>query len=244
MSFELLNIDLLVPYLAIVVLTINVFILAIFIFVTAFFSKKMSVSREEAEKIKNKAYEEAEILLTSSRKEALRIVGDARIKAEETLHDIKNFAERSEEKLQKAIDDFSRQETERLIKTSEKVMTVYESSINEAGKKHLKDLDSVFQGVAQTVDRGITEFEKVLSAEVKQSHEDADRRISEWHENSLKEIEEYKKEALQRIDKAVYRVLALVSKEVIGRTLDMETHRNLVLRVLEVAKKEGFFSND
>lgn len=244
MSFELQNTDLFVPYLAIAVLAVNVFILAIFIFATAQFFKKTSISREEAGKIKNKAHEEAEALLDGSRKEALKVMGDARIKAEEVLSGIKNLTDDSEKKLQKAIDDFSRQETERLIKTSEKFVAVYESSVNEAGKKHLEDLDNIFQGISKIVDRGMTGFEKALLAEVKQSHEDADRRISEWHENSLKEIEEYKKEALQRIDGAVYKVLALVSREVIGKTLDMETHRNLVLRALETAKKEGFFNND
>jgi|SRR3989344_139039 len=244
MSFELQNIDLFTPYLAIVVLAINVFILTVLIFAMAYFFKKTSLSREEAEQIKNKAREEAEAFLDNSRKEALKIIGDARIKSEEMLRNVKSFVDGSEEKLQKAIDDFSRQETERLLKASEKFTAVYESSVNAAAHRHLNDLDNIFQGISKTVDQGVAEFQKVLSAEVKKSHEDADRRISEWHENSLKEIEEYKKEALRGVDSAVYKVLALVSKEVIGKTLDMETHRGLILRALETAKKEGFFNND
>ena len=241
MPLELQNINLFVPYLVIGVLAVNILLLAVFLLVTLFFFKKMALSEEERKKIKQQAHTEAATLLDDARKQALKIVSAAQDKAEEVLRDVKIFAGNSEERLNKLLEDFYRREIESITKTSEKLI-VYQDIIGEAEKKHLKDMAEAFRKSTEAIERGASEFHRALGEEMAKSHADADRRIQEWHESAAKEIEDYRQEALHKIDKAVYRVLALVSREVIGKTIDAETHRSLVLKALEEAKKEGFFN--
>ena len=241
MSFEMQALSSTVPYFTIGVLGINILLLIVFVFATSAFIKRMVLSREEAEKIRRKAHGTAQEILERSRQEALKTVSEAHIKAEAMLGDTKTFVGSREEKLQRALDDFSRNETERIVKTSDKLLESYKSLVGGTEKKHSQDIENVFQKMEKAVEQGISQFQKTLGEEITRSHEEADSRIRDWHENSQREIDEYKREALKRVDEAVYKILVLVSHEVLGKTLDMETHRDLVLKALAEAKKEGFF---
>src|SRR3990167_10652856 len=59
--------------------------------------------------------------------------------------------------------------------------------------------------------------------------------------NAQSDIEIYKKNQLEGIDEAVAGIVEKVAPEVIGKSISMEDHAELVWKALERAKKEGLF---
>ena len=59
--------------------------------------------------------------------------------------------------------------------------------------------------------------------------------------STQKEISDYKRESLRKVEDAIYRILNLVSKSILGKALSLEDQQDLVVRALDEAKKQGFF---
>ena len=58
------------------------------------------------------------------------------------------------------------------------------------------------------------------------------------------ELEAYKKNQLKAIDAQINAIIAKVAREVVGKTIDISTHQQLVMQALEKAKAENFFTNE
>ena len=56
-----------------------------------------------------------------------------------------------------------------------------------------------------------------------------------------RELEEYKKQRLKEADKTVNKIVQKVSQEVLGKSLSMEEHHDLIINSLEKSRVEGVF---
>ena len=57
-----------------------------------------------------------------------------------------------------------------------------------------------------------------------------------------KELEQYKKDGLARIDEDLNRIVLEAARDVLGRSISLSEHEELVRSALEKAKKKRFFS--
>ena len=68
-----------------------------------------------------------------------------------------------------------------------------------------------------------------------------DQGLEEWRRTLKEEIEKKKEIGLKRVEESIYRILFFVSKEVLGKSINLEDHQDLVVRALDDAKRQGFF---
>ena len=68
-------------------------------------------------------------------------------------------------------------------------------------------------------------------------------RIEEDIAKVQQDLEKYRKDRFAQIDQKVKEMAADVAKQVLGKTIDISTHEELVKSALERAKKEGFLEN-
>ena len=59
--------------------------------------------------------------------------------------------------------------------------------------------------------------------------------------SAQKEISDYKRESLRKVEDALYRILNLVTKSVLGKALNLEDQQDLVIHALNEAKQQAFF---
>jgi len=64
-------------------------------------------------------------------------------------------------------------------------------------------------------------------------------RLKEEYQKKEKELELYKVEALKKIDDQIYNVIQNISNEVLGKSISLQDHEQLIIDALEKAKKEG-----
>lgn len=94
--------------------------------------------------------------------------------------------------------------------------------------------------LSKEIERTAKEMIKDLKLKVGEDYKIAFESLKEEILKTKREIEEYKKERMKEIDRRIYQLIGEISKKIIGKTLDISTHENLVLQILEKAKKEIF----
>jgi hypothetical protein len=91
----------------------------------------------------------------------------------------------------------------------------------------LKEIKKKNEELMKNLDEKINQIQKI-------AFQSLDQKISQTE----KIIDEYKKERLKEIDRKVYQLIGEVAKKIIGKTIDISTHEELVFQALEKAKKE------
>ena len=89
----------------------------------------------------------------------------------------------------------------------------------------------------------VEEFKDVLEKETLGSEELVRQKVNEKYQKIEQELEEYKRIQFEKLDESIYRVLAKITKEIVGEAVSLEGQQELVMRVLEEAKKEGSLQN-
>jgi F0F1-type ATP synthase membrane subunit b/b' len=128
-----------------------------------------------------------------------------------------------------------------LIKTNKEIQ---ESLLRET-KIKIKNLEEEMKKeilrFSQTNSQILEQLSKSLVQESRRALESNLETMNQKILLTEKTIEDYKKERLEEIDKKIYQLIGQVAKKVIGKTIDLSTHEELVMEALEKVKKEKFF---
>ena len=132
----------------------------------------------------------------------------------------------------------------KLSKNFEKKLEAEVEKLIEGSKKRLDaKLSGYFQTLVDDAARKGTDLsafiEKQQEAIVKETQFLAAQDIAKLQQ----ELEKYRKDRFAQIDQKVNQMAADVAKQVLGKTIDISTHEELVKSALERAKKEGFLEN-
>ncbi len=229
--------------LAVGVLVVNLLLFIIFILVSSSFFKRITLTSNEAEKIRASARHEADLFIAQSRREALALFEKTNERMARILDDVQASSSLAQQKMAKTYESFMAQEMDRVRKGTQELLASYESAGIAAKSSYQKSADAIDMAVIRQTQEAMNKFQKTLEEEVEKFRASADERFGEWQKQAAQEIDAYKQASFKKIEKSLYQVIALISKEIIGRAVDLEGQQELVLKALEEAKKEGFFKS-
>ncbi|MBI2122186.1 MAG: hypothetical protein HYT98_03620 [Candidatus Sungbacteria bacterium] len=229
------------PYLFILVILVNIGLLSFLILWGTRFFRRTFQSRDQARLRLERAEREAEEIVNRARQESLAIIGKAHESSAEIMKEAAVSRGDFQKEFEKVMREFSRGETERLLKISEGFLKSYQAYTEEARKTYLKNLDALYQHLTDRAREGAGRFEKFMQDEVGQFEGIAKSQFERLQSSVVLEVEAYKQDLIKRVERSIFRIIYLVSTNVLGKTIDLEGHRELVLKALEEAKREGFF---
>lgn len=161
-----------------------------------------------------KKHQSSEVILDHAHKKAEKIITEATIKASDLLAQ----SELLNENLKKQIEvEMMRavSENAEFIKTQTKL----------------------------TLDVTLEEFKALIKSSITDMQTTLRQKIDEQFELTKKDIDLYKAERLKKIDEHIVRRIDEMAKELLGEIITPTDHRQLVIKALEKAKKDGLFSN-
>lgn len=240
MPVDLQTLFLTFPYVT-AVLAINVLLLAVFILFGFYLLKRIALSHQESERLRSEAERKAQSIIENANTEAVKIIAGANEKSSKLFESTQNLINQSEAGFKKNLLEFIAKHTSELERVSGELLKSYRSLGDASKESFSKILEGAAKIMVESTRDSSSEFQKFLKEEIEKYRKDTDERITAWHKEAREEIEGYKKSAKDKIDESIYRIITLVSKEVLGRALDLEDHQKLILEALEGAKKEGFF---
>ena len=194
---------------------------------------------------KQKLPTEAEIrhILLNANEEAVELMRVATEKAREILQSEKHIKEGVADSLAKELTALAEQHKQYLQDASLKYVETYEHMAEQAQEEYLSTLHEASQTMAGDAKQTLDMFETFLKDQTIGYKQQMEKKIDDLRNNVNEQVNEYKKEKLKRVDKAINEIVISVAKIVIGSSLNIKEHNELVLRALEEAKKEGFFSH-
>lgn len=154
-----------------------------------------------------------------------------------------------EEEIKKSISELNRQIIEELEKVFKNEISKFSQGterkiveFEEMAKREIfqltnfstKTQDLILKELKIKSEETAKDLKEKLNQTYKITFEDLNKRIFQIEKN----IEEYKKERLKEVDRKIYQMIGEVAKKIIGKTIDLSVHEELVFQTLEKAKKE------
>ena len=186
---------------------------------------------------------ESQHVLSNANEEAVELIRVATEKAREILQSAGNVGEGISSSLAKELTAIAEQHKQYLKDASLKYVETYEHMAERAQEEYLSTLHEASQTMAGDAKHTLDMFETFLKDQTIGYKQQMEKKIDDLRNKVNEQVNDYKKEKLKRVDKAINEIVISVAKIVIGRSLNIKEHNELVLRALEEAKKEGFFSH-
>lgn len=212
------------------------------VIITSYFLlARFRTTQQVIEKTRKKAKEVAEEISNQARQEAQHIILQANEKAAELLRSSQIFKTTAEKELDEALRKFSQGEIDRLSEIYSEITGTYHVMAEEAHRKFVKNMETASKKMIEDADKSAERLQKILEDEIDRFHSAIDQRLKGWLDSAQKEITEHKEEKIHQVDESIFRIIFLVSQQVLSKALNLEEHQMLVMRALTEAKKEGFF---
>jgi hypothetical protein len=196
--------------------------LAILIFVIYYF-RKLGVKEKELEQKENKIDTQYHQVVDDALTKERKILAYATSESDEIIAQAKHVNQGVKDEVNQALQmmvvDIQKQAHDAALTFTNN----YQSSLTQLSQQSLGQ----FQKISQ-------DLQLDLKNQIKQFHESL-------LPNLEKELSEYKKTRLQQIDTTVSQIIQKASQEIINKSISLDDHKELVLKSLEIAKKEGVF---
>ena len=177
-----------------------------------------------------------------ARKKALSIIEEANSKSGQIISSLKSFENKSDDDLKELTDSLSEEQRKVLEERSDDLIKSYQQALNELRQKNIDLFKNISKDIEGDAVSEIKDFRQILEKETFASQKVVSGKIEEEYKKIEEELQKYKAEKLKEVDDSIYKILIAVSKRVIGKSLSVEDHTELVIQALEKAKKENFFN--
>ncbi len=213
-------------------LIIDIFILslslgAIVIYYTNTLRKLQALNKEKITTQKD-LLKKSDLILEEAREKALKIISDANLFDDST---------------RKLFDQELKRIGEGQVKTLEKLsydlLNIYQKELGELKDNNIKMVNIISKDIENSTVAELKDFKEILKKETFESQKIVEDKIEDAYKIAQKEIEDYKLERIKKVESQIYEIIQNVSKIVLGKTLSLQEHEQLVIDSLEKAKNEG-----
>lgn len=210
---------------------------AIAVYVYSLKKKESSLSREES-----RIHKEAAKVLNRAQEKAEALVEEAVIKSKEVLAETEVFKEDIEKNLRSVFEKAVDKNVRKLESQAESLSGDFEKMFKDIRSRYLEQTKDLLDTLQVSGKKGIDEIGTVVKEETLGFQFDLDKKLAEEIAKVSQEVEAYKAEQLKTINESMSKIIAKVSQEVLGKTIPLSDHEDLVIEALEKAKKEGLFN--
>lgn len=176
---------------------------------------------------------------TQAQKSYQEIIETANKKAVEITLKATEINNESAIKLQQTIDSLLKNQKEAIESVSESVLKTHQNQITELNRHILEVSGSIYKDIEANSKIEMLAFIEIMKRQTFDAESNAQQKIKEEYEKLERDLELKKEEKLKILEINIYKILTNISKDVIGRSLDLSAQQDLILKSLTQAKKEG-----
>ena len=194
------------------------------------FEKKREGEFEDYEKVLNTAHQRAEQIIQDAVKEA------SSIKREED-----EFAKHANQDVDTALKTIEDKSVSSVSTTSQTFEAEYQKVLEELKNKYARDLEGMITKIYQETQADFDQLHQKVRQQTIESQSGFTKQLQDEFNKTQIEIHEYKKQRLQEVTQKIDRLVMKVAEEVLGQTISLAQHQDLITHALEKAQQEGMF---
>ena len=167
------------------------------------------------------------------------IISTANKKASEIIAQATQVSQDSVKTFENSVSTMLQNQKANIQKESEEISRKHEDEINELNNNIIKLLTNVYKDIESATRADFENYKAVIQKQTFEAEKVAQARMQEEYEKLEKEIAIKKQQRLTQLEENIYKILNNISKDVIGKSLDLTAHEELIIKSMEKAKKEG-----
>lgn len=200
---------------------------------------KLNKANKKLDKLNTEQQTRWHELDMQAQKSYQEIIESANKRAAEITNKATEINNESSAKLQQTIDSLLSTQKQILESTSATVLKTHQDQMN-AVSKHILDISgNTYKDIEVSSKHEIQAFLEIMKKQTFDVEANAQLKIKEEYEKLEKDLALKREEKMKMLEINIYKILTNVSKDIIGRSLDMSAQQELILRSLTQAKKEG-----
>lgn len=194
------------------------------------FEKKQEEEFANYDKVLEDAHTKAEEILAKASQEASTLSGEG-----------KDFSKEINKQVEQAFKDVIDRNISSLTSSSHEFLTAYQNSLQGLKSKYERELEGTIQKIQQDTLTSFTQMQQEIRKKTVDANNNFAKQIEDEFEKTKMEIHEYKQKKVQEINMRMDTLVMKVSEEVLGQTIPLAQHQDLITKALERAQKEGLF---
>jgi F0F1-type ATP synthase membrane subunit b/b' len=199
---------------------------------------KLNKSEKDKVVLQSKIRDNAAEILRQSHEKGLRVVQEAVVKAEAIVKDAQIFSDTTRDNFIADLQSAKQAQEKILASRNEEISSLYDQFVLDV--RH--DTGERFRIVAKDMENhalaGIGEFRGALESERIFMHKQLESKVEEEYKKAQKHIEDYKEDQMKKVEKHVFDILHTLVRDVLGRSLSLSEHEDLVQKALVQMKGE------
>ncbi len=218
----------------------TIFILAISLIVIVVYLSRIAKNNSSFD-VKEENFQKNEKILDETRIKAARILDDANSKALDIINKVTLSTDLSSDNFSQGLLRVSSEQIKEFEKVTSDFTKVYSQTLQDLRSKNIEIFQNTSKDIELNASEELKNFKESMDKLTSQSQGEVEKKIDTDYQSAKGEIENYKKEQLEKIDSDIYELLEKISKTILGKTISLSDHEDLIEKSLEKAKKEiGF----
>ncbi len=199
---------------------------------------KLGKSEKDKLFLQSKIRDQTSDILQDAHEKRLRIIKEAMDKAHSLLKDTQGFSIDVQNRFTADLEEIKKKQEELVVIRAGQISKLYEQFTLNLQRK----TEEQFVTTARTMEKhAVSEIED-LRKEIEDERlfikKQLTGKIEEEYVKAKKSIEDYKAEQVKKLDKQVFDVLNALTREIIGRSLSIQDHNDLVQKALVEMKTQ------
>jgi hypothetical protein len=198
-------------------------------------------ARRAEERMKNALFKKEEELLNQAYEEGGRIIREAIKKGAVIEREAEVNKKEIEELLTRRLSETLEVYGQRMDKVIDGLFANFDERLAKIVEQDINMFHNISSDIKESTNKQMGDFKKMLAEITISQEEEAKRKIENVYQAMLVEVEKARDERLQKLGEEIFNILTSVSLRVLGKSLSVSDHEQLILEALEKAKKEGVF---
>lgn len=194
--------------------------------------KKLSITSDE----EKKRWQELE---QKAQNDYQEIIAVANKKAEEIISQANNVNTKSVASFEDAITSMLQNQKDSLETNSLEISKKHEQEVKELNNKIIILLTNIYKDIESTSRADLEAYKAAIKKQTFDAEKLAEEKVQQEYLRLEKEIEEKKAKKMQELEENIYKIISNISKDIIGKSLDLSSHEDLIVKSLDDAKNEG-----
>lgn len=212
-------------------------VFSVILFISSFIALKRT--NKKLHRIKSEEENRWQELETKAQEDYLEILETANKKAQEIILQASQIRRDTSVNFQNSVDELLRAQKEVLENTSDSVSNQYREQIEKLNEDNTKLLANIYKDIETSAKADFAEYKELIQKQTFDAQNLASERMKAEYEKLEIELTAIRAKKLEELNENIYKIVQNVSKDIIGKALDLSDQEDLVVAALDQAKKEG-----
>jgi F0F1-type ATP synthase membrane subunit b/b' len=200
----------------------------------------MRLGKSEKDKIflQSKIRDQTSEILKDAHEKRLRIIQEATERAHSIIKDTEGFRFDTQKQFAADLQDFKKRQEDLVVLRSEEISKLFDGFIASLQQSAEKQFGAATKNMEKQAVGEMEDFRKEIESERLFVKKQMSERLDEEYKKAQKNIEDYRAEQIKKLDKQVFDIVNTLTREVVGRSLSMQDHQDLVQKALVQMKTD------